>query len=205
MPDLPPGSTISDMGTIVVATDGSAAASCALDAAIDLARKSGDHVCVITVWRALQGDFGLAYPPSALLDEILAAERAHAEETLQDATERVEAAGLTVATKLAAGDPPEQICAYADEVDARMIAMGSHGHGALMSLLVGSVSSAVISQARVPVLVVRESDRSETVHQPGRQHAPDAPVPLEVDRTSAGSGGRLAERSDAAVRPRPGA
>jgi len=151
------------MGAMVVATDGSAAAASALDAAIELALATGDRVCVITVWRALQGDFGLAYPPSALLDDILATEREHAEETLREAAARAEAAGIAVETRLATGDPPEQICAYAEEVGARMIAMGSHGHGALMSLLVGSVSSAVIARAGAPVLVVRDagSERSK--------------------------------------------
>ncbi len=149
------------MSVIVVATDGSSAAASALDAAIELALESSDRIAVITVWRALQGDFGLAYPPSALLDDILAAEREHAEDTLREAAARAEAAGVEVETRLAAGDPPEQICSYAEEVGARMIAMGSHGHSALMSLLVGSVSSAVIARATVPVLVVRDGDRDE--------------------------------------------
>jgi nucleotide-binding universal stress UspA family protein len=150
------------MGTIVVATDGSTAACSALDAAIELAGESNDRVCVITVWRALQGDFGLAYPPSARLDDILASERRHAEAMLRDAAARAASAGVEVDTRLATGDPAERICDYAAEVGARMIAVGSHGHGALVSLLVGSVSSAVISRADVPVLVVRQGDRGLT-------------------------------------------
>ncbi len=162
------------MGAIVVATDGSTAASSALDSAIELALESGHRVCVITVWRALQGDFGLAYPPSALLDDILATEREHADETLREARARAEAAGVAAETRLATGDPPEQICAYAEEVGARMIAMGSHGHGALMSLLVGSVSSAVISRAGMPVLVVRDSSSVQSTAEAGPHPATTA-------------------------------
>jgi nucleotide-binding universal stress UspA family protein len=171
---VPQRRTICTMSTIVVATDGSHAAASALDAAIELAHETGDRVCVITVWRALQGDFGLAYPPSAVLDDILATEREHAEETLREARERADAAGVEIETSLQTGDPPEQICAYADEVGARVIAVGSHGHGALMSLLVGSVSGAVISRANVPVLVVREGSRSQSAGDAEARRRSDA-------------------------------
>lgn len=142
------------MGVIVVATDGSPAATAALDAAIELARDGGDRIAVITVWRALQGDFGLAYPSTALLEDLLEAERDHAETTLAAAAERVTAAGLAVETRLATGDPAERIAAYARELDAKLVAAGTHGHGAVMSLLVGSVSGAVIKRGPCPVLVV---------------------------------------------------
>jgi nucleotide-binding universal stress UspA family protein len=159
MLDRPPTSTIRCMGAIVVATDGSPAAGAALEAAIRLARESGDRIYVITVWRALQGDYGLAYPPSAVLDDILASEREYAEATLRDAATRAQRGGVMVETRLATGDPSERICDYAAEVDARIVAIGSHGHSAPVSLLVGSVSGAVISRSSVPVLVAREGDR----------------------------------------------
>ena len=53
------------MGVILVATDGSPGADVALEQALELARETGDSVTAVTVWQALQGDFGLAYPPSA--------------------------------------------------------------------------------------------------------------------------------------------
>ena len=145
-----------DMKGIVVATDGSAAAAAALDEAIAIAQGTGDRLAVITVWRALQGDFGLAYPSGALLNELLDAERDHAESALSDAVARAQAAGVTAVTRLATGDPAERICAYAAETDARMIAMGSRGYGTVASLLLGSVSGEVLRKAPCPVLVVRE-------------------------------------------------
>jgi len=147
------------MRVILVATDGSEAASAALDEAVLLAAETGGTVAAITVWQALQGDFGLAYPSTAMLGEILDAERMHAETTLDDAISRAEAAGVHLRTRLATGDPAERICSYATEIDARLIAIGTRGHGTVASLLLGSVSNAVIRGAPCPVLVVRESQR----------------------------------------------
>lgn len=149
------------MGVIVVATDGSAAAEAALDEAIALASATGDSIAAVTVWQALQGDYGLAYPPTAVLSDLLEAEREHAEATLGRAADRARAAGITVETQLLTGDPAERICDLARERDARMIAMGTHGYGAVVTLFVGSVSGAVIRRARCPVLVVRAPDEPE--------------------------------------------
>jgi len=148
------------MRVLLVATDGSTAAEGALEEAISLAAETGDEVAVITVWRALQGDFGLSYPSAAMLDDILDAERRHAEATLADAVSRAGAAGVPIRTRLATGDPAELICAYAREIEARLVAIGTRGHGTVASLLLGSVSNAVIRQAPCPVLVVREPDRA---------------------------------------------
>ena len=68
----PPGeATIRHMRTILVATDGSQAATAALDAAIALAAETADEIVAVTVWRALQGDYGLAHPSAAVLDDLL--------------------------------------------------------------------------------------------------------------------------------------
>ena len=162
------------MGVILVATDGSEAASAALDAAIELAHDGGHRLAVLTVWRALQGDFGLTFPTGAVLGDLLEAERAHAEETLVQAHRRASDAGIEVTTRLDTGDPAERICSFAREIDARMVAVGTHGYGAVMTLLTGSVSAAVIRGAGRPVLVVHDA----TERPPG-------PVP-EV--ASAGAG-----------------
>lgn len=153
--------TIRSMPVYLVATDGSPASSAALDEALELASATSAELTVITVWRALQGDFGLSYPPASALGEILDAERLHAEATLADAAERAREAGVTAHTYLTTGDPVERICAHAVEVDARLIVIGTRGHGTVTSLLLGSVSHGVIRQALSPVLVVHaaETDR----------------------------------------------
>lgn len=143
------------MGVIVVATDGSPAAETALDEAIALARETHDSLAVVTVWQALQGDYGLAHPPTAVLSELLDAERDHAEATLSEAAARAEAAGVHADTHLLTGDPAQTVCRFAEEHGARLIVVGTHGYGTVMSLLMGSVSESVIRRAPCPVLVAR--------------------------------------------------
>ena len=147
------------MRTILVATDGSQAATAALDAAIALAAEMADEVVAVTVWRALQGDYGLAHPSAAVLDDLLTAEREHAESALDDAAARAAAAGVRIRTRLATGDPAREICAHARAVDARLIAVGTRGYGSVASLLLGSVSNAVIRHASCPVMVIREPEQ----------------------------------------------
>lgn len=53
------------------------------------------------------------------------------------------------------GDICEQINAYAAEHKIDMIVMGSHGHGALKNLLLGSVATKLLAASTVPVLIVR--------------------------------------------------
>lgn len=53
------------------------------------------------------------------------------------------------------GHPVEQICAVADEVDADLIIMGSHGHTTFAQAFIGSVSRGVLNHTKRPVLVAR--------------------------------------------------
>lgn len=56
------------------------------------------------------------------------------------------------------GPTVEKILHEAGEQDASWIVMGSHGHGALYDLLVGSVAHGVIKSARCPVVIVPADD-----------------------------------------------
>jgi nucleotide-binding universal stress UspA family protein len=63
--------------------------------------------------------------------------------------------GIPFKGKYMIGDVAEQIQAYVEKNKIDMIVMGSHGHGALMNLIMGSVATKVLAMTTVPVLLVR--------------------------------------------------
>ncbi len=59
-----------------------------------------------------------------------------------------------VQTAQLTGQPVGAILARAAATKAAFIVMGSHGHGAVFDLLVGSTTHGILRKARCPVLVV---------------------------------------------------
>ncbi|MGL6205521.1 MAG: universal stress protein, partial [Giesbergeria sp.] len=53
------------------------------------------------------------------------------------------------------GPAGETIAKLADAGDYDLLVMGSHGHGALATLVMGSVTTQVLAHCKVPVLIVR--------------------------------------------------
>ncbi|MEO7168656.1 MAG: universal stress protein [Chthoniobacterales bacterium] len=62
--------------------------------------------------------------------------------------------GLAVVAHEREGAVVEEILKIASEISANLIVMGSHGHGSVYNLLVGSVTEGVLQAARRPVLLV---------------------------------------------------
>jgi nucleotide-binding universal stress UspA family protein len=60
------------------------------------------------------------------------------------------------------GDAPDTILRTADQVEADLIVVGTHGRSGLDRMLCGSVAESVMQRSRRPVLVVRQSDVSRT-------------------------------------------
>jgi nucleotide-binding universal stress UspA family protein len=52
------------------------------------------------------------------------------------------------------GEPAARIVAYARKERVDLIVTGSHGHGALANLALGSVATKIIALSKIPVLVV---------------------------------------------------
>jgi nucleotide-binding universal stress UspA family protein len=64
-------------------------------------------------------------------------------------------AGLTATTGFAIGHASDEIARRADSGNVDLIVMGSHGHGALATLLFGSVTLGVLGRTTKPLLLLR--------------------------------------------------
>ncbi len=63
--------------------------------------------------------------------------------------------GITPQYLWKTGKPGELISKIATEGKFDLVVMGSHGHSALVNLVVGSVATEVLAGCKVPVLIVR--------------------------------------------------
>jgi nucleotide-binding universal stress UspA family protein len=141
--------------TILLATDGSADAHRALEAAADLARRSGASLHLVT---AYQLPPSAVYVYSAYVGAEVTTDPFEADaRTLLEAEERqVEARGASVSgLHTGRGAVFEVISTTAATIDADLIVVGSRELGGLKRLLVGSVSASVTHTAHRPVLIVR--------------------------------------------------
>ena len=140
------------MKTILIATDGSAAALDAVDFGLDLAAEHDSAVTFVHVAPALDTSVATGFGVPAALPH-------HVDRTdwrpVREAEELAAKRGIDAHGVVLTGMPVDEIVAYADSVDADLIVVGSRGRGAIASAMLGSVSRGVLHEARRPVLVVR--------------------------------------------------
>jgi nucleotide-binding universal stress UspA family protein len=140
------------MKKIVIATDGSTSAQQAVEFGLELAAEQEAEPIFVHVVPAVDvlpaGGFGVT---TARLHNVTGDDRAQLDEAARLAVEH----GMHARTELLKGDTVNEIVAYADDIDADLIVIGSRGHGAVLNALLGSVSHGVLHEARRPVLIVR--------------------------------------------------
>jgi len=78
-----------------------------------------------------------------------------AAKALKPALAALAKAGLTAQTRVRVGHPADEIATAAERGKADLVVIGSHGHGAFMSALLGSVTQGVLARTRKPLLVLR--------------------------------------------------
>ena len=142
-----------DLGPVLFAYDGSELAGLAIDeAARQLA--GGRDAIVLTVWRPFVVGFiplpGVEFDAAAS-DEV----RRAAEQTAAHGASLAQAAGFR-AESLELTEAPtwKGISRIADDRDASLIALGSHGKSGLTGVFLGSVAGAVAAHSGRTVLIV---------------------------------------------------
>ena len=78
---------------------------------------------------------------------------------IQQMAERFRESGIDATALLVHGKTVDTILKEAADLDIDVIVVGSHGHGAMYQLLVGSISEGVLHGSSRPVLVIPTHER----------------------------------------------
>ncbi|MFM0298010.1 universal stress protein [Paraburkholderia sp. RL17-383-BIF-A] len=141
---------------ILVAVDGSETSSRALAAAIGLARDSGARLQPLYVVDVPLMSYDVpGYDPSYVRDALVA----EGKHVLADATALMTAAGVIgpsrmVETDLTGDDTAHRILLAAQEFNADVVVMGTHGRRGVQRLVLGSVAEHFLRIATCPVLLI---------------------------------------------------
>lgn len=145
---------MSEIKTILFATDYSAGSERACDMARTLARLSGARVVVLHVITEF-ADRQSRYLSAEVIESLIREVETHAVEEMRRFAKR-NFDGLVHTTEVLMGRADEEILRHAQAVQADLIVMGTHGRAGLEKLFVGSTAEKVVRSSRLPVLTVRE-------------------------------------------------
>ena len=146
---------------ILVATDFSDASARALDYARELARAFKASVHVMHVLEDLAAHAWTTEVYVAALPGVHEEMEKQARERLEQIVTPEDRRDLATQTVLRLGSPFVEIVRYAREANIDLVVMGTHGRGAIVHMLLGSVAERVVRKAHCPVLTVRHEP-----HQP---------------------------------------
>jgi len=93
---------------------------------------------------------------------VLAYQQEEAEAALAVAEAELDRAGVPCRTSWRVGDVVAEISSYVKANRIDLMVMGSHGHGALANLALGSVAQKCLALLEVPILVLRKPAQKPT-------------------------------------------
>ncbi len=151
---------------ILVATDGSASADAAVKSVSQRSWPGGTQIRVMAIMESmvppptippLEAETFRTEPAFRVILEADARHRVRLNGVVEQSRKLLEAAGLNVDPKVMEGNPRSEILSEAKAWGAETIFIGARGLGVLDRLLLGSVSTAVVTHAECAVEVIRNS------------------------------------------------
>jgi nucleotide-binding universal stress UspA family protein len=142
---------------ILIPTDGSELAGRAVHHGLALAKTVGAKVTAVTV----EASFDVYTVPASKVHEMSEAfaehaerVKAHAQKILDRVAEQARAAGVPCDTAQIEEDHPyEAIIEAAEQRGCDLIIMASHGRSGIAAIVLGSVTTKVLTHTKIPVLV----------------------------------------------------
>jgi nucleotide-binding universal stress UspA family protein len=139
---------------VLVPVDGSDASQRAIDHLVGTPQYGGTaEIHVINVQPPLP--YGSRASSAIGHDSIEDYHREEAMKALRPALQRLDAAGVKYQYHIVVGEPAKLIVQYAKDNGIDQIVMGTHGRGAVASVLMGSVAKEVLTCTSVPVVLVK--------------------------------------------------
>ena len=141
------------MKTILAAIDFSESAKLVIARAVMLSRALDARLAFLHVIQPVPGtasEYGFTDVAARIASEAVR----YASQRLAHLQRQLSAQKIAASASHVRGVPGSAIIERAQELQASYIVIGSHGHGALYELIVGSTASRVINGAACPVVVV---------------------------------------------------
>lgn len=150
------------MSTVLLTTDGSELATAAMARGVELLGREHRFLALAVVPPVFVPSASVSPMDShptvvdpVLEEEIEEQDRA---ESTAELARLIEVLEVTAEPMVELGEPGPTICDVAERVGADVVVVGSHGHGWLQRVLIGSVSTHVLHHSPCPVLVMRLED-----------------------------------------------
>ncbi len=157
------------MKNILVAVDFSDVSERVVAKAGEMARVTGAKLWVlhaVTDTSFISGA-GEVPIPWTIADEDLPKHFPGEDGRLKEMVASLQDKGIEAQALFVSGPAVDRVLALAEDTDADMIVLGSHGHTALYKLLVGTITEGVLRKTHRPVLVVpSETKKAREEQQP---------------------------------------
>ena len=147
---------------VLTLTDGSSISRNAMKYAVEICNQFGAELYLLTV---------IEKAPSFVTAELSQHFFEQAETALrkevQSCSGYCETSGLKCRGEVRSGVVFEEIVAYAEEMDADLIVMSTHGRSGLSHVLLGSVAERVVRRAPCPVMTIRPTAKDWQISNQG--------------------------------------